>query len=92
MSDNPSPVPAGNDDAGTTRARGRAQRARLVLLVAAVVFALVGLLSLAAVLLSAWVGAEPWPGFVSAAYFCLPFGFLLMILTLVLSLFSRVRG
>lgn len=91
MSQNPSPVPAANDDGAPVRGRDQAHRARLVLLVAAVALAVLGLLSLVAVLLSAWIGAEPWPGFVTAAYFFLPLGFLLMIVSVVVNVISRGR-
>lgn len=90
MSQNSSSVPAANDDVG--RDRGRTTRARLVLLIAAVALAITGLLSLGAVLVSAWIGTEPWPGFVTAAYFCLPLGFLLMLATVVVSIVSRGRN
>lgn len=92
MSQNPPSVPAANGDAASVRDRAQAQRARLVLLVAAVALAVTGLLALLAVLVSAWVGAEPWPGFVALAYFCLPLGFLLMIVTVVVNLASRRRS
>jgi TRAP-type C4-dicarboxylate transport system permease small subunit len=95
MSQNPSSHPAAHDDAGSgsdpAQAR-RARRARLVLPIAAVILAVIGLLSLAVVLLSAWAGAEAWPGFMTAAYFCLPLGFLLMTLSVVVSVVSRGRG
>lgn len=91
MTHNPSSIPA-NDGAGPVRNSGRTQRARLVLLIAAVVLAVIGLLSLVVVLVSAWVGADPWPGFMTAAYFCLPLGFLLMILNVVVSVISRGRS
>lgn len=92
MSHHPSSGPAASDGADPVRDRGQAQRARLVLLIAAVALAVTGLLSLLAVLLSAWVGTEAWPGFMAAAYFCLPLGFLLMIVSVVVSLVSRRRS
>lgn len=92
MSENPPTHPAANDDAAPVRGRGQAHRARLALLIAAVALAVLGLLSLVAVLLSAWIGAEPWPGFVTAAYFFLPLGFLLMIISVVVNVVSRGRS
>lgn len=92
MAQNPSPPPSANDDGSPLSARDRKRDARLILLIAAVVLAGVGLLSLVAVLLSAWAGAEPWPGFMTAAYFFLPLGFLLMIVSLVASVIFRGRG
>ena len=91
MSHNPPSVPAANDASGPTGDHAQAQRGRLVLLVAAVALAVIGLLSLMAVLLSAWIGTEPWPGFMAAAYFFLPLGFLLMIVSVVASVISRGR-
>ncbi|WP_299168371.1 hypothetical protein [uncultured Arthrobacter sp.] len=90
MPRNPSPPPSANDDGGPLRDRKR--DARLILLIAAVALAGFGLLSLVAVLLSAWAGADPWPGFMTAAYFFLPLGFLLMIVSLIVSVISRGRG
>ncbi|GAA2177578.1 hypothetical protein GCM10009784_28810 [Arthrobacter parietis] len=87
MSQNPSSVPAANDDGGRNT-----RRARLALLIAAVGFAVLGLLSLVAVLFSAWAGAEAWPGFVTAAYFFLPLGFLLMAASVVVSVLRRGRS
>ncbi|SDI05873.1 hypothetical protein SAMN04488693_105200 [Arthrobacter subterraneus] len=93
MSQNSSSVPAADDDgAATGRDRSQTTPARLVLLVAAVALAIIGLLSLGAVLVSAWAGADPWPGFVTAAYFCLPLGFLLMLVTVVVNIVSRGRN
>lgn len=92
MSRNPSSVPAANDDAPPVRGLDQTRRARLVLLIAAVTLAGVGLLSLVAVLLAAWIGTEPWPGFVTAAYFFLPLGFLLMIVSVTVSVVSRGRS
>lgn len=88
MSQNPSPVPGANDDAR----RSRTRHARLALLIAAVGFAVIGLLSLVVVLVSALAGAEAWPGFVTAAYFFLPLGFLLMAAGVVVSVLRRGRG
>lgn len=91
MSQNPTSHPLAND-AGPGSDPAPARRARLVLPIAAVILAVVGLLSLAVVLLSALAGAEAWPGFMTAAYFCLPLGFLLMILSVIVSVVSRGRG
>ena len=63
-----------------------------VLLIAAVALAAAGLLSLAAVLVSAWLGVQPWQGFMAAAYLCLPLGFLLMIASVVIGVISRGRS
>lgn len=91
MLPNPSSAPA-NDGAAPIRDRGQNHRGRLVLLIAAVTLAGVGLLSLGAVLLSALIGAEPWPAFVAAAYFFLPLGFLLMLVSVIVSVIARRRG
>ncbi|MHA7247268.1 hypothetical protein [Arthrobacter tecti] len=81
------PQPA-DDDARPAGERGSG--ARLVLLIAAVGFSVLGLLALLAVLLTALLGAEVWPGFVVTAYVCLPLGFVLMVVNVLLGL--RLRG
>ncbi|WP_323960303.1 hypothetical protein GC088_02330 [Arthrobacter sp. JZ12] len=92
MTQLPHPLPDGENTHAPAPGQVQAQRLRQVLLIAAVVLAVVGLLSLLAVLVSAWMGAEPWPGFVTAAYFFLPLGFLLMLLNVVLSVILRGRN
>jgi hypothetical protein len=92
MKQNPSSVPTGNDDARPAREAGRTVRNGRVLLIAAVTLAVAGLLSLAAVLASAWLGVQPWPGFMAAAYLCLPLAFLLMIASVVIGIVSRGRS
>lgn len=85
-------LPPADDDGAPRLTRERPQRARLILLIAAVVLAAVGLLALGAVLVSAWQGIDPWPGFVTAAYFFLPLGFFFMILNVVVSILLRGRN
>jgi hypothetical protein len=63
-----------------------------VILVLAVIFAAVGLLSLAAILATAFLQGTVWPGFVLATYFCLPIAFLLMASLLIWSAVSRRRS
>ncbi|OUM41228.1 hypothetical protein [Arthrobacter sedimenti] len=62
------------------------------LMVLAVVFAAIGLVSLAAILLTAFLQGPVWPGFVLATYFCLPIAFLLMGAAVVSSAISRRRS
>lgn len=64
-------------------------RSRFLVMVLAVAFAAVGLLSLAAILATAFLGGTVWPGFVLATYFCLPIAFLLMISLVVWSAIAR---
>ena len=71
---------------------GPAGRGRLVLSVAAVACAVIGLIALAAILLTAFLGGTVWPGFVLASYFCLPIAFLLMATLVVLSALARRRS
>lgn len=92
MQQNSQHLPPANDDDAGQRGPEPARRARLVLLVSAVVLAAAGLAALLAVLVSAWLGAEVWPGFVTAAYFLLPLGFLLMIVNVVVSVVLRSRS
>ncbi|MDQ0733585.1 hypothetical protein [Arthrobacter agilis] len=70
----------------------RTSRGRSVILVLAVIFAAVGLLSLAAILATAFLQGTVWPGFVLATYFCLPIAFLLMASLLIWSAVSRRRS
>lgn len=92
MTQKQSSVPAANDGAGPVNEAQRTQRSGRVLLVAAVTLAAIGLVSLVAVLVSAWLGNDPWPGFMAAAYFCLPLGFLLMLVSVVAGVISRGRN
>ncbi|MCU1631486.1 MAG: hypothetical protein JWM61_138 [Micrococcaceae bacterium] len=69
-----------------------AGRGRLVLTVLAVVFAAIGLVSLAAILATAFLQGTVWPGFVLASYFCLPIAFLLMAALVVWSVLARRRS
>jgi hypothetical protein len=87
----PAPTPSQNQP-GQGRRSGLSSRARLTLPVLAVVFAGIGLLSLAAILLTALLQGTVWPGFVLAAYFCLPIAFLLMVSVVVRSVLSRRRS
>ncbi|WP_104168752.1 hypothetical protein [Arthrobacter sp. SX1312] len=70
-------------------APGRSSRSRFLVMVLAVAFAGVGLVSLAAILMTAFLQGTVWPGFVLASYFCLPIAFLLMVSLLVRSVISR---
>ncbi len=67
-------------------------RSRFLVMVLAVAFAAGGLLSLVAVLASAFLGGTVWPGFVLATYFCLPIAFLLMVSLVVWSAIARRRS
>lgn len=92
MTQKPSSVPAANDGAAPVNEAQGTRRSGRVLLIAAVTLAAVGLVSLVAVLVSAWLGSQPWPGFMAAAYFCLPLGFLLMLASVVGGVISRGRS
>lgn len=70
----------------------RSSRARLAVMVLAVGLAGVGLLSLAAILVTAFSQETVWPGFVVAAYFCLPIAFLLMVSLVIRSAITRRRS
>lgn len=83
------PAPA-DDGAPGHPVPQRGRGGRLILLIAAVGLAALGLLALVAVLVSSSFGAEAWPGFVLAAYVCLPLGFLLMAVNVIISI--RLRG
>ncbi|OUM40748.1 hypothetical protein B8W74_14815 [Arthrobacter agilis] len=63
----------------------------MIVMILAVAFAIVGLLSLAAILATAFVQGTVWPGFVLASYFCLPTAFLLMVALVVWSVIGRRR-
>jgi hypothetical protein len=67
-------------------------RGRIVLTVLAVAFAVIGLLSLGAILVTAFFQGTVWPGFVLASYFCLPIAFLLMAALVVWSVVVRRRS
>ncbi|THJ66683.1 hypothetical protein E8P82_06970 [Arthrobacter echini] len=70
----------------------RPKRARFVLMVCAVGFAVIGLASLAAILVSAFFDWTIWPGFVLVSYFFLPIAFVLMCSLILLSAISRRRS
>ncbi|MUK02534.1 hypothetical protein GM708_11730 [Vibrio cholerae] len=82
------------DPAPGSPARGAedSSRGRLVVMVLAVAFAAAGLLSLAAILVTALLQGSVWPGFVLATYFCLPIAFLLMVTLVLWSVVSRRRS
>lgn len=65
---------------------------RLILMVTAVTLAIIGLLSLAAVLITAFLQGTVWPGFVAGAYVCLPVAFVLMILMVISGIRARRRA
>ena len=65
---------------------------RLVLMMTAVALAGVGLLCLAAVLITAFLQGTVWPGFVAGAYVCLPAAFVLMILMVISGIRARKRA
>lgn len=65
---------------------------RTVLTIAAVACAALGLASLVAVLLSAWLQGAVWPGFVAASYVFLPLGFLLMCSLVIGAVINRRRS
>ncbi len=67
-------------------------RARLAVMVLAVGLAGVGLLSLAAILVTAFFQGTVWPGFLLTAYFCLPIAFLLMVSLVIRSVITRGRS
>jgi hypothetical protein len=89
--DEPAPTPTPDtplqhpDDGGTERSPG----ARRLILGLAVTLAAIGLLSLAAILATAFLQGTVWPGFVLATYVCLPIAFLLMASLVVWSAISR---
>ncbi|MBM7847749.1 hypothetical protein [Arthrobacter roseus] len=59
--------------------------------VAAVVLAAIGLTSLVAVLISAAVGVQVWPGLLLLAYTCLPVAFIVLAAMVVVGLVRRRR-
>jgi len=61
-------------------------------MIAAVVLAAIGLLSLAAVLVTAFLQGTVWPGFVAGAYVCLPVAFVLMMLMVISGIRARKRA
>lgn len=92
MTQNPEQCAAAAGGALSTQARKRGKGSGSGLLIAAVGLAVLGLLALGAVLLLAVLGAEAWPGFVLGAYIFLPLGFLLMIISVLLSIRNRGRA
>ncbi|WDF33841.1 hypothetical protein PTW37_02650 [Arthrobacter agilis] len=91
--DDPASHPPRRDDAGRRPhdTAERPGRGRSIVMILAVAFAVVGLLSLAAILATAFVQGTVWPGFVLASYFCLPIAFLLMVALVVWSVVGRRR-
>ncbi|WP_104181010.1 hypothetical protein [Arthrobacter sp. B0490] len=93
--DEPAPVPSPDHlqrETAAADAPDGTSRRRSVVLVLAVVFAALGLLSLTAILATAFLQGTVWPGFVLATYFCLPIAFLLMVVLVVWSAVSRRRS
>ena len=78
--------------AGPEGADGRLSGGWFLVVVLAVVFAGVGLVSLGAILSTAFVQGTVWPGFVLASYFCLPIAFLLMVSLLIRSALTRRKS
>ncbi len=68
------------------------QRGRTALMVAAVACAVLGLASLIAVLMGAWLQGSAWPGFVYAAFLLLPLGFVLMVALVLGAVITRRRS
>ncbi len=68
------------------------QRGRTALMLAAVSSAALGLASLIAVLVGAWLQGSAWPGFVYAAFILLPLGFLLMTALVLGAVITRRRS
>ncbi|WP_434992539.1 hypothetical protein [Arthrobacter sp. Ld5] len=91
--DEPAPNPA-SDHPGVAAGPGdgRLPGGWLLIMVLAVVFAGIGLVSLAAILATAFLQGTVWPGFVLASYFCLPIAFLLMVSLLIRSAASRRKS
>lgn len=71
---------------------GSAPHGPPVLMILAVSLAVIGLVALAAILVSALLGWTVWPGFVLASYFCLPVAFLLMAALVVRAALRRRRS
>lgn len=90
-SNTPAGVPPKSQPAPAAGHRTGSRGPRLVLTVLAVSVALIGLLSLAAVLVTAFLQGEVWPGFVAGAYVCLPVAFLLMTALVLAGVRSRGR-
>ncbi len=84
------PRPA-SSEAHADRAGEIAGGGPLVLMVLAVGFAVIGLVSLTAILVSAFFQWTVWPGFVLASYFCLPLAFLLMVVLVLRAAIGRRR-
>lgn len=93
--DEPAPSPSSSQPRGDAAPGGSAEdasRARFLVMALAVAFAVIGLLSLAAILATAFLGGTVWPGFVLATYFCLPIAFLLMTSLVIWSVVARRRS
>ncbi|MEG9246977.1 hypothetical protein V6S67_02675 [Arthrobacter sp. Soc17.1.1.1] len=90
--DEPAPAHSPDPRHGTGDTQDGRSRGRSVVLILAVAFAAVGLVSLAAILATAFLQGTVWPGFVLATYFCLPIAFLLMAALVVWSAVSRRRS
>lgn len=89
--DEPAVSPS-TDQPGPGSGAERRSPARFAVMVLAVAFAAIGLLSLAAILATAFLQGTVWPGFVLATYFCLPIAFLLMASLVIWSVVSRRRS
>ncbi|MHA7264273.1 hypothetical protein ACX80W_13835 [Arthrobacter sp. TMN-37] len=68
------------------------QRGRTALTLAAVLCAALGLASLTAVLVGAWLGEPVWRGFVAGAFILLPLGFILMVALVLGAVVLRRRS
>ncbi|MBJ2122257.1 hypothetical protein I6N91_14840 [Arthrobacter sp. MSA 4-2] len=68
------------------------QRGRSALMLAAVSCTALGLASLIAVLVGAWLQGSAWPGFVYAAFLLLPLAFLLMVALVIGAVITRRRS
>lgn len=91
--DEPAPNPSAEHPLpGTVPRRSEQAGGRSAILVLAVAFAAVGLLSLVAILLTAFLQGTVWPGFVLATYVCLPLAFLLMVSAVIRAVVSRRRS
>lgn len=89
--DEPAASPS-NDQPERGSGAERPSPGRSAVMVLAVAFAAIGLLSLAAILATAFLQGTVWPGFVLATYFCLPIAFLLMSSLVIWSAVSRRRS
>ncbi|WP_155853853.1 hypothetical protein [Arthrobacter sp. H5] len=91
MSENSSGAKPAPDGQSSTEVPRRLSSALRLLTVAAVVLSLIGLFSLAAVLLTEFLQGQVWLGFIAIAYFCLPAAFLLMVVLVIAGVRGRHR-